>query len=305
MQTGGRILVTGATGKVGQPIAEALAAEHDVWAVARFSDPEARAALEAAGVRCVRGDLSAEGLGSLPEDPRTFDSVLHLAVSKTGAWGLDLDANLGGVIALLHRYPGLRAFVHFSSCEVYDPDDDGPRREGSPLGDARRQTAVAEMRTYSVGKIAAEVALTATAQAIGVPAVICRLSVPYGDTWGWPAVHLAKLLAGEPIAVHPDGPNTFSLLHIDDIVDMIPRLAEIAALPVPVVNLAGSEPVSIEEWVDELARLTGSTPRLEPTPHAIRPIPVDVTRMRDLVGLGKVGWRAGMERLVAHLAAAP
>lgn len=303
MEARQRILVTGATGKVGRPLALALAPRHEVWALARFGDVGAEEALEAAGVTCVRGDLAGGRLDELPDDPGAFSSILHLAVAKTGEWGLDLDTNLGSVIALLHRYPGVEAFVHFSSCEVYDPAAPGPYREDAPLGDARQRTDVAAMRTYSVGKIAAESALTATARALGVPAVIGRLSAPYGDTWGWPAVHLAKLLAGEPIVVHPDRPNTFSLLHIDDLVDLLPRVVALADVPPPVVNLGGSEAVSIEEWVAELGRLVGVTPRLVESPHALRAIPVDVRRMHELVGAGSIGWRAGLARIVASATA--
>ena len=37
-----KVLVTGATGQVARPIAEQLNANNEVWAAARFSDPEAK-----------------------------------------------------------------------------------------------------------------------------------------------------------------------------------------------------------------------------------------------------------------------
>ena len=40
---GEKILVVGATGQVALPLAKSLAKENEVWAVARFSDPAARA----------------------------------------------------------------------------------------------------------------------------------------------------------------------------------------------------------------------------------------------------------------------
>ena len=43
---GQRILVTGATGQVARPIAEALNADNEVYAAARFSDQQAKQALE-------------------------------------------------------------------------------------------------------------------------------------------------------------------------------------------------------------------------------------------------------------------
>lgn len=301
MKPGQRLLVTGATGNVGRPIAAALAADHDVWAVARFGDADVQAELSAAGVTCVRGDLSGD-LEALPDDPHAFDVILNFAVAKTGDWGTDLDAHIGGPVALMHRYPHLDSFVHISSCEVYDPDADRPYVEESRRGNARADTAVFGMRTYSVGKIAAEAAVAATARALGIPTVLARLSAPYGDDWGWPAAHLAKVLAGEAITIHPDG-NVFSLLHVDDIIDMLPRLAAVATVPARAVNLAGDEPVSIEEWVAELGRLVGVEPVFEPSTGVLRSIPVDVSLMHELVGSASIDWRTGMERMAATIGA--
>ena len=48
---GSKILITGPTGQVAAPIARALAADNEVWGIARFSDPSARDGLEKAIVR--------------------------------------------------------------------------------------------------------------------------------------------------------------------------------------------------------------------------------------------------------------
>ena len=46
---GYKILITGPTGQVATPIATALAADNEVWGVARFNNPQARQDLEQAG----------------------------------------------------------------------------------------------------------------------------------------------------------------------------------------------------------------------------------------------------------------
>lgn len=51
------IVVTGPTGMVGPPLCKSLAADNRVIALARFSDPDARADLEAGGVECIVADL--------------------------------------------------------------------------------------------------------------------------------------------------------------------------------------------------------------------------------------------------------
>ena len=60
--------MTGVTGRVAGPLAAALAADNEVYGAARFNDPQATARLEAAGVRCVRADLSTGDVGGLPAD---------------------------------------------------------------------------------------------------------------------------------------------------------------------------------------------------------------------------------------------
>ena len=61
-----KILITGATGQVARPIAEALAADHEIWALGRFSDVAAKEALCRRGVRTWQWDMGSDGLDGLP-----------------------------------------------------------------------------------------------------------------------------------------------------------------------------------------------------------------------------------------------
>jgi len=56
---GSKILITGPTGQVAVPIARALAADNEVWGIARFTDITAREGLEQAGIRCQTVNLAA------------------------------------------------------------------------------------------------------------------------------------------------------------------------------------------------------------------------------------------------------
>jgi len=93
MLSGEKILITGLTGQVAGPVARALARDNEVWGIARFGDPNARAALEKAGVRCEKADLAEGDLGHLPRD---FSVALHFAVAKSGNFDADLAANAEG-----------------------------------------------------------------------------------------------------------------------------------------------------------------------------------------------------------------
>jgi UDP-glucuronate 4-epimerase len=187
------------------------------------------------------------------------------------------------------------ALLHCSSTAVYAPAGHTLLTEDHPLGDNH----AAFMPTYSICKIAAEVVARTVARSFGIPTTIARLNVPYGDGGGWPAIHLEQVLAGTPIAVSPDAPNTFNPIHEDDILAMVPRLLEIASVPATVVNWGGSEAASIEEWSAYLGELVGKPAHFATTERTIGPVAIDFARMHELVGPTRVGWREGMRRMVA------
>jgi nucleoside-diphosphate-sugar epimerase len=291
---GATIVVTGVTGQVARPLAIALARDNRVVGAARFSDPAAREALEAEGIECVAVDLAAADVGRLPDDA---DYVLHFGVAKTNDWEKDLAANSGGLASLMEHHRDARAFLHCSSTAVYKPDGHRVFAEDAPLGDNHGVWPF--LRTYSICKIAAEGTARWAAQRHGLPTTIARLSVPYGDNGGWPAIHLHMMLSGHAIPVHVNAPSVYNPLHADDILAMLPGLLASASVPAVTVNWGGSEAVSIEEWCDYLAELAGTEAQFEPTEHTIDSVQIDTARMHELVGPTAVPWREGMRRM-AH-----
>lgn len=291
--TGARILVTGVTGQVARPLARTLAAAgNTVYGASRLADPAARAAVEADGVVPVSIDLEA---ARLEEIPSGLDYVVHMAVSKDRRFERALAANAEGAAFLVERVAGVRAFLHCSSCAVYEPNGLTPHVETDPLGDNHRPMGF--LPTYSISKIAAESAVRYAARRYGVPAVVARLDVPYGPTHGWPKIMLELAQAGIPTRVHPEGPNLHNFLHDDDLVASLPYLFEQAAVPPPVFNWCNPELVSIEEWTEELARLTGVEIPLEVSEACIPPNPIDPSKLLGLGWTPSVGWREGFRRL--------
>jgi len=291
---GATIVVTGVTGQVAEPLACALAAGNRVVGAARFSDAAARARLEAAGVECVAVDLLTGELDGLPADA---DYVLNFAVTKTNDWDVDLQANSGGVASLMEHHRRARAFLHCSTTAVYKPMGHHVFAETDPLGDNHGVWPF--LRTYSICKIAAEAAARWASGRFELPTTIARLSVPYGDRGGWPAVHLHMMRNGSPIPVHVDAPSVYHPLHERDIARMVPRLLAAASVPATVVNWGGDTPVSIEEWCTYLAGITGLEARFQPTADTIDSVTLDLTRMHELAGHTTVDWRDGMREMVA------
>jgi nucleoside-diphosphate-sugar epimerase len=291
---GSTIVVTGVTGQVGGPVAVALAAAgHRVVGAARFRDEAARTRLEAAGVHCAVIDLAAGDVEALPADA---DFVCHFAVAKSNKWALDLDANVGGLGTLMEHHRAARAFLHCSTTAVYKAMGHHVFSEDDELGDNHGVWPF--LRTYSISKIAAEAMARWAARRFALPTTIARLSVPYGDGGGWPAVHLEMMRNGTPIPVHVDAPSIYHPLHEDDIVRSVPGLLAGASVPATVVNWGGDAAVSIEEWCGYLSELTGLAVEFAPTDQTIDSVDVDLTRLHELVGPSTVDWRDGLRRMV-------
>jgi UDP-glucuronate 4-epimerase len=291
---GKSIVVTGVTGQVAGPVAVALAQDNEVVGAARFKDQAARDRLEKAGVRCVPIDLLSGDVSGLPA---SADYVLDFAVAKTNDWELDLQVNSGGLAWLMEHHRAATAFVHCSTTGVYKPLGHHVFAEGDELGDNHGVWPF--LRTYSICKIAAEATARWAAVRYDLPTTIARLSVPYGNGGGWPAIHLEMMINGSEIPVHIDAPSVYHPIHDDDILAMLPGLVAAATTPATTVNWGGDQAVSIEEWCGYLSELTGVPARFNPTADTIDSVQIDLTRMHQLVGGTSVGWQEGMGRMVA------
>lgn len=285
-----KILVTGPTSQVAFPLARELARDNEVYGLARLSRSEDVERLKAIGVKPLRVDLAE---GSLAEVPDDFGYVLNFAVVKSGNFAYDLAANAEGAGRLAAHCRRAKAFLHCSSGGVYHGAGRRPLTEDDDLGDNHRIM----FPTYSISKIAAETVVRFAAREYGLPTVIARFSVPYGNNGGWPLYHLLMMRGGGEIPVHVDQPNLYNLIHEDDYIAQVPKLLAVAGVPAVTVNWGG-EPASIEDWCGYLGELTGLEPRFRLTSDALGSLPLDLTRMHSLIGEAKVPWRDGVRRMV-------
>ena len=291
-----KILITGPTGQVALPVVEHFAKIADVYALARFRKPEDRERIESLGATVVQADLAdAASLDALPDD---FDYVLNFAVVKSGDFDYDLAANAEGVGNLMMRCRSAKAFLHFSSTAVYEYVGQEPRAENAPLGDNHRVM----FPTYSISKIAAETVCRFVAHQHKIPTTIARLSVPYGDNGGWMYFHMLMMQQGIPIDVHPEKPNYYNPLHVNDYIEKIPYLLGAATTEVTTTNFGGSQKVSIEEWCAYISELTGFEPKFQDNPKAFGSLCIDTQIMHELIGETKMEWREGIKRQIENLA---
>jgi UDP-glucuronate 4-epimerase len=287
---GQKVLITGVTGKIALPIARALAVRNEVWGAARLRSQADRDKLVAAGIKPVALDMSTGDFIGLPND---VDYVFHAAVDAgTDDWTRCVETNAHNSGALLAHCRTAKGFVFCSTGSIYGYQGRRPLRETDPPGVPLRPN-------YSFSKVAAEAVCTWVAGHYDIPLTIIRICSTYGPEGGAPADRLDAMLAGKPIRLHPDKPNNYNPIYEDDYVALGIKAMEAADTPPVVVNWAGSETVSVEDYCTYMGELVGVEPIFEYTPDAHTPLWPDVTHMHEVLGRTKVPWREGFRRMIA------
>lgn len=262
-----KILVTGATGKVGSRLGKRLALRGDhVRALVR--DPARAADLSTAGVELVPGDLLAAD--SLAAAVRGVDAVVHCAAFFRGATPEQAHAvnDLGTRhLADAARSAGVRRFIFTSTGLVYGPH--GGRT-------VREDDACAPIDAYPVSKLAAEGFLLGLAD---LDVRVLRLPFVYGD--GDP--HIAEavpMMRGFPPT------QRMSLAHHVDVAQAVARLLDAPAPAHRIYNV-------VDDEAPDLAALFASVGAPPPDgSNAARAVAfeslMDGTRIREDLGFAPV-----------------
>jgi len=238
-----KILVTGATGKVGSRLAKRLAQRgHQIRALVR--DQTRARALLADGIELAPGDLLE--LDSLATVVRGVDTVVHCAAFFRGA--TDEQAHAVNDLGTQHlanaaRAASVKRFVFTSTGLVYGPNGGRPAREDDPC---------APLDGYPKSKLAAEHFLLAMA---GFDVRVLRLPFVYGD--GDP--HIAEavpMMRGFPPA------QRMSIAHHADVAQAVARVLEASSPAHRIYNV-------VDDEAPELATLFASV--AEPAPDGSNP----------------------------------
>jgi nucleoside-diphosphate-sugar epimerase len=241
-----RALVTGATGFTGGHLARALAARGDtVSALLRTPGPAA-AALTAAGVTLVTGDI--RDAAAIDRATAGVDVVYNIAALYRQAGLPDADyraVNATAVGALVEAAArnGVTRVVHCSTVGVHGDVEHPPANEDAPLrpGDIYQET-----------KLEGERRARESAARAGIEVTIVRPSGIYGPG----DRRLLKLFRG---VVHRQwvtfGPGEiyYHLTFVDDLVDGFRLCATQAAAANRTYILAGGEVTTLNELVDLVA----------------------------------------------------
>lgn len=297
--TGKKILITGATGQVARPVAEALAKDNEVWCVGRFGDARTRQELLSRGIRTWRWDMRTEGLDGLPDD---FTYIMHSAFDRGDGSDFEasLDINCGTIGRLMMHCRRAEAFLFVSTGAVYAHQGlDHRYTETDALGGQALW-----FPTYPIAKLASEGAVRALATALSLPTTIARLNVAYGPYGhgGVPMLFLQRVLAGQPIEIPRVGQNWCNPIHTDDIVRQVPLLWNVATVPACVVNWGGDDVVGITDMMNYLAQLSRTVAIYARKDATRETHAFDNTLRKSLIGNCAVGWQDGLRRtLEIHL----
>lgn len=258
-----RVLVTGATGKIGSRVVPRLVARgHAVCVLVR--QPEQRETFRRQEVDAVIGDLlQPETLGAAVGD---VDAVLHLAAFFRGATPeRALATNLTGTLSLARAAlaAGVPRFIFASTNLVYGSGLGHPAWEDDPLHPADG---------YPTSKAEAERALGELHESHGLGLRIVRLAFVYGE--GDP--HLAEF--APRLGTWPQA-RRLHLVHHTDVAQATMLVLDASGIDERIYNVADDEPMP----VGEILRFTGRPATVEGTEAPFDPWEgiVDTTRISD------------------------
>lgn len=256
-----RVLVTGATGFIGQSLVRRLLKEgHVVRAAGRSSSPKLD------GIQFI-------DLGDFSDHPNWqsvvegMDVVIHLA-ARVHVMGHDPDDALKAFrkvntiatreLATAAATANVGRFIYLSSVKVH-----GECTSGEPF---RESDILLPQGAYAQSKHEAEIALSAIGKSSGMETVIIRPPLVYGPGVGANFLTLLKVIgAGLPL---PFGSikNRRSLIGLDNLVDFIYRCCHHPAAANEAFLVSDGEDLSTPKLIKLLSTAFGKNTRIFPWP---------------------------------------
>jgi nucleoside-diphosphate-sugar epimerase len=238
-----KILVTGATGKVGSRLVPRMLAKgHDVRILVR--DGAKASALVELGASVVIGDLyNADTLTPAAEG---MDAVIHLAAlfrTFTDNEGI-IKTNHAGTIALANAAiaAGVKRFIFVSTGNVYGSGYQHPAKEDDFVD-------INDPRAYSSSKIAAEQELISLHKNTGFDVRILRLGFVYGNR----DPHIEEIIPLLKKMKRHSGSRMHMVHHLD-VAQALTLLLHTPGLNGEIFNVADDAPITMYELADSLGR---------------------------------------------------
>src|SRR5262249_27174467 len=93
-------------------------------------------------------------------------------------------------------------------------------------------------------------------------------------------------------------PCLYSPIFQDDINEQTAALLDAASVPATIVNWAGDDPVSVQQWTAYMGELAGTNAEVvvNEIPDTLRGSVADNARRASFTGPCQVGWKDGLRR---------
>lgn len=268
-----KILVTGATGKVGSRFVPRLLAKgYDVSVLVR--DASKASDLAKLGAQVVIGDLYDPQ--SLPAAVAGVDAVIHLAAlfrTFTDNEGI-VKTNHEGTSALAKAAidAGVKKFIFTSTSNVYGSGYRRPAKEDERVD-------INDPRAYSASKIAAERELLALHSGEDFDVRILRLGFVYGDK----DPHIEEII---PVLkrFNKHSGSRMHMVHHLDVAQALLLMLKTPGLSGHIFNVGDDAPITMYELADSLGKVQGTFEVEEgPLNDPFEGIQ-DISKLRDLTG---------------------
>ncbi len=243
-----RVVVLGASGRIGFSLCERLAPDNEVIGVARFTDEDRARALNQMGVETIPLDLAAEDLDALPDD------VDWLFIEVAYQHGAEQHPELAEALNVhlparaLMYFRNVQGVVFASTGNVY----------GLPGRVITEEDREAPIGVYGLTRYAGEQVVKFFCREFNIPTVILRYFYGNNEHYGIIKKIATTLQAGElpPIWM---GAQINCIAH-EELVERTLRAAPHAAVPAFVMNLTSSNPYPLSTIIQYIARELDITP---------------------------------------------
>lgn len=273
-----KILITGASGFIGSNLVRDLSEKHTVYGLVRkkkkfHNNPK---------VNIVEVDLSRKDF--VKELPSGINTVIHLAQSSRYREFPDgvedmiaINVNSTGLLLDWARRCGVKRFVFSSTANVYAQTDEK----------FTEQSTTTPNSFYGASKLAAEQLVVQYAQYFAVD--VLRLFTVYGPGQkGMLIANIIDLIKSQREITLAEGSGLYlTPLFIDDVVRIIDKIIHLPShkrSASPILNICGSDIVSLAEIVDVLSRLLDYNPFITRTKDEVLRLTGSNELLKDRVG---------------------
>ena len=255
-----KLVILGATGGLGARLLQHFhAKKHTVLAVGR--NPEKLNPLNAAGIKCVQGDLNSAEV--LAEIIRFAPDIIVNASGKSGFSCGKAQYKIANIDTVEHAIALARAanhcrLIHFSSPSVsYRAHDCFGIKEDKPFSPP--------VSAYAWSRQQSELLLSAVDD---LPITIIRLRSAYGYGAASPLQSIRnKMTSRSFVPLVRGGQVAIDLIHMDDVMEGVEAIVHMPQKAGRVVlNLAGPKALTFKSMVEGIASYEGIRPKWLPVP---------------------------------------